>query len=434
MSGQHRTERVNMTAFSNIDHWRHHVMIPHAEPSPSLCQRINALSQEIFPEIVALRRHLHQNPELSWQEFETSAFIMKTLADIPGIQDVRRIAKVGVVAHMNGSKPGKTIALRADMDALSLSERGELPYQSKNDGVMHACGHDGHMAILLGAAKVLSRMRNELAGSVRFIFQPAEEGGFGALRLCEEGVLTMPDVDAIFALHAWPGIPLGRVGIKSGPLMAADSHFKITVEGKGCHAAMPHLGTDQILIMARIIEALQAVRSRQTSPTEHLALTITKIYGGTAINIIPATVFAEGTLRTTEPATRDRCVSAMQTLVTHTAKAHGAHASLEVTHHYPVTCNAPVATHHVRRVAHRMIGAENTLEIEAPSMGAEDFSYYLQKVPGSFFFLGVDSPAADGPLIALHHPSFDFNDEALPTGISMLTALALTPYQTPSCS
>ena len=407
-------------------------MSTHPAPSAPHQEQATAIIREILPDIIAVRRHLHQNPELSWQERETSAFLLRNLQAIPAIRDARTIAQVGVVASITGAKPGRTIALRGDMDALALTEQRDGPYRSTRDGVMHACGHDGHMAILLGTARVLSRMQDALAGTVRFIFQPAEEGGFGARKLCEEGVLASPAVDAIFGLHGWPQVPVGRIGVKAGPLMAADTHFSITVSGKGCHAAMPNLGTDQILIMARIIDALQAVRSRQTAPTEALTLTVTKIHGGTAINIIPATIRAEGTLRTIDKGTLERSVSAMQAIVTHVAKAHGAEALLEVTDHYPVTSNDKTATAQLRKVAHAWIGPENTLEIETPTMGAEDFAYYLQKVPGSFFFLGTSPSPSEEASIPLHHPAFDFNDDALFTGISMMVALALSSEVNPS--
>jgi amidohydrolase len=378
----------------------------------------------VLPEVIAFRHERHQHPELTWQEHDTAAAVEARLCQIEGVRVTGGIARLGVVGLIEGGEPGPTVALRADMDALPIRETSGCSYASKQPGVMHACGHDGHMANLVGSALVLSRLRKHLKGRVKLIFQPAEEGGAGADALCKAGVLDDPKVDAIFGLHGWPTLAAGRVYVKSGPLLASTSSLKIIVRGTGCHAAMPHLGTDQVLIAARIIEALQMISSRHMAPTEPVALTITQINGGSTHNVIPATVEMQGTLRTLGRESWERVVAQVRRLVDGIAAAHGASAEVEMAPAYPATVNDEKATAFLESVAQEALGAGNVERLVAPTMGGEDFAYYLEKVPGSFFFLGVDDGRAGG-YPSLHHPAFDFNDAALQNGMRVFVHAAL---------
>ena len=289
---------------------------------------------------------------------------------------------------------------------------------------MHACGHDGHMANLLGAAMVINRLKSHLHGRVKLVFQPAEEGGAGAKVMCDDGVLDNPKVDVMFGLHGWPEIGCGQVSVRAGAILAATTDFTIVVAGRGCHAATPHLGTDQVLIAAKIIEALHGIRARIVAPAEPMALSVTQVSGGTASNIIPSTVTFGGTLRTVSYDVRERCVAAIERQAKGIAEAHGATATVSVSHNYPPTVNHPAPTQFIDAVARAILPAHEVHELAAPSLGGEDFAYFLQQVPGVYFFLGVDDGRAGG-YPSLHHPGFDFNDRALGTGIKMFTHAAL---------
>ena len=366
----------------------------------------------------ALRRELHARPELTWQERSTADRIERQLRAIPGLA-VRRMGETGVVAVLAGGAPGhRVVALRADMDALPITEKTGAPWTSQNAGVMHACGHDGHMAVLMGAVEILAARRSELPGKVVAIFQPAEEGGAGADVLCKAGVLDDPKVDAIFGLHGWPEAPLGSIQVRSGPVLASTSEIRIRITGRGTHAAFPHRGTDQVLVAARVVEALQSIRSREIDPLEPLVLTIGMIHGGNAINVIPDTVELGGTLRTLDMSVRDHCAKRIHEIVTATAAAHRASADVTVRHNYPVTKNDPKAAAFVRKVATDLLGVERVQEMPRPAMGGEDFAFYLERIPGAFFMLGM------GGEFPLHHPQYDFNDAALGTGISTFVNLA----------
>lgn len=377
----------------------------------------------VLPEVIAFRHQLHARPELTWQEQETAAAIAHRLRAIDGVIVQEGVGKYGVVGLIEGDTPGPTVALRADMDALPVREATGCSYASQRDGVMHACGHDGHMANLMGSAMILARLRKHLRGRVKLIFQPAEEGGAGAEVMCQAGVLENPAVDVIFGLHGWPGLAAGHVYVKSGPLLAATANIKIVVSGTGCHAAMPHLGTDQILIAARIIEAVQMLSSRHIAPTEPMALTITQINGGTTHNVIPAKVEMQGTLRTFSTATYERVTSQLRRLVEGIAAAHGVTATLTIDPGYPATINDEAATEFLEGVAQQVLHDANVQRLNAPTMGGEDFAYYLKRVPGSFFFLGVDDGRAGG-YPSLHHPAYDFNDQALANGIRLFVHAA----------
>ena len=392
--------------------------------SPTLRTLVDAEIKQVLPEVVAFRRDRHQHPELTWKEQATAAAVAEKLRAIPGLTVVEGVGKLGVVALLQGEKSGPTVALRADMDALPVREVTGKSYASCHDGVMHACGHDGHMANLLGSALVLSKLRSHLRGQVKFIFQPAEEGGAGAKVMCDDGVLDSPKVDVIFGLHGWPEIPCGQIYLKNGPLLAATNVFHIEVKGTGCHAALPHLGTDQVLIGARIVEGLQSISARIMAPTEPVAVSVTQFHGGTANNVIPPAVKLTGTLRTMTPAARERAVGAIERLAKGIAAANGAEAMVTFEAGYPPTVNHEQPTNFLESIAREVLPTGSSERLTVPTMGGEDFAYYLERVPGSFFFLGVDDGRVGG-YPSLHHPAYDFNDGALPHGIKMFVHAAL---------
>ena len=392
--------------------------------TPELRALIDHETSQVLAEVIAFRHERHCHPDLTWQEQATAAAIEAQLGQIDGLVITPGVGRHGVVALLTGDLPGPTIALRADMDALPIQEATGKVYASSKPGVMHACGHDGHMANLLGSAKVLSRLRRHLRGQVKFIFQPAEEGGAGAEEMCLDGVLEHPAVDLIFGLHGWPESPCGKVSLKSGPMMASTTVFHVTVSGTGCHAAMPHLGTDQVLTAARIIEGLQSISSRIMAPTEAIALSVTKVNGGTADNVLPSTVQLAGTLRTMNLSAKERAMGAMLKLVQGIAAANGATAEIRFERGYPPMINDAKATDYLFEVASAMLGSDQVEHLEVPTMGGEDFAFYLQRVPGAFFFLGVGDGRKGGHP-GLHHPGFDFNDAALGAGIKMFVGAVL---------
>lgn len=338
----------------------------------------------------------------------------------------------GVVALLEATgdpERAGTVALRADMDALPIAEATGAAYASEAPGVMHACGHDGHTAMLLGAARVLAESVSR-PNNVVFLFQPAEEGGAGAEKLVRDGALdgrlVGKSVDAVYGLHGWPDQPLGTVSIRPGAMLAATDDFVVTVRGKGGHAAQPHLCVDPIVVTAKIITALQTVASRRVSPFEPFVLTVGAVHAGSVNNVIPDKAEFIGTLRTLSPAARSMGESEFKRIVTGVAAAHGATVEIAWNRGYPVTRNDARATETVKRVASALLGASNVLEREHPTMGGEDFAYYTERAPSAFFFLGL-CPVGRGPYPGLHTAEFDFNDDALPTGAAMLAGLALEP-------
>ena len=370
--------------------------------------------------VIGWRRHLHQHPELSFHEERTAQFVADTLASFGGL-GITHPTPTSVVARLTGSRPGPVLAMRADIDALPIVERNSHDFVSGNTGVMHACGHDGHTAMLLGAAKVLSAMRDELAGEVRFIFQHAEElDPGGAEELVRAGVLE--GVDTIIGAHLWLAMPYGQVGVRSGALMAAPDNFRLTITGSGGHAAIPHETVDSIAIAAQVITNLQHVVARNVDPLASAVVSVTRIAGGTMYNVIPGRVELAGTVRTFDPALRDRIPELMQRIVAGVTAAHGASFTFDYDRGYRPVHNDERATNLVRRAVTRALGAAMLVDA-TPTMGGEDFSAYQQKVPGSFFFIGARNEER-GIVNPHHHECFDLDERALDSGTRIFVAAA----------
>jgi hippurate hydrolase len=389
-------------------------------------QRFEGLQAEVEEnlgeQIIALRRDIHREPELG---FDTGRTAQKVLAALDGLPlDIETgVARNGIVATLWGGE-GPTVALRADMDALPIEEETGLPFSSEIEGRMHACGHDGHTSMLVGAAHALSQrdLRDRLNGTVKFVFQPAEEGGGGGRVMVDEGVAD--DVASIFALHLWPGLPFGKVATKAGPIMAAADAFEMEIRGSGGHGAMPHLAADAVVIAAQVVTTLQTVVSREVDPVEPAVLTVGEIGAGTAFNIIPEKARLGGTVRTLNPDLRERMPGRIEALARGVAKGMRGDANLEYTFSYPITANEEGAADRVLSVAEDVFGAQSVLELSNPSMGAEDFAFFLEKVPGAFIWLGVGEDVS-----GLHTPKFAFDEEVLPRGSALLAALALEAGQ-----
>ncbi len=369
----------------------------------------------LSPELVAIRRDLHQHPELAFEEVRTSKLVAERL-DRYGLEVRTGVAKTGVMATLKGDQPGPTLLLRADMDALPIEEETGAPYASAAPGKMHACGHDGHTAILLGAAQYLSENRHHLKGQVRFIFQPAEEGPGGAAPMIEEGVLE--GVHAAVGLHLWSYLPIGEATVCSGPMMAAADEFTVKVEGVGTHAAQPDLGVDTILVTTQMIQQLHTIVARDVSPLESAVMTVTWFKGGKAYNVVPHFAEFGGTVRTFKDEVRSRVRERMQLLLEHTAKAYGAQVEFHYREGYPPLINDPGITGLVESVCREVLDLPPHLP-EARTLGGEDMAYYLQKVPGCFFFLGAGH-AGQKKDYSHHHPKFDINEESLPLGVELL--------------
>lgn len=383
-----------------------------------------SISDSLRAKIVGLRRDLHMHPELSFEEERTSKKVVEALSGVPGLAIQTGIAKTGVVALLRGDQEGPCIALRADMDALPIQEEAgsERPWQSKVPGKMHACGHDGHTAALVGAVHALAERRHELKGSVKFIFQPAEEHIGGARVMVDEGVLDSPAVSAIFAAHIWPRESYGSICLTPGPAMASFDDFQIVVHGRGGHAAAPHLAIDPVVVASQIVVAAQALVARGVNPFENAVVSICQINGGSANNVIPERVELAGTIRTYLPEVRNELVRRFLALVNGIAESMGARAEATVQQGYPSVINDQDAYEIVARVAANTVKGSEVLRNSQPSMGAEDFAYYLQRVPGMFWKLG-SRRLADDP--QLHTPQFDFCDGLLPLAVQMHVGVAL---------
>jgi amidohydrolase len=386
-------------------------------------QRLKNKIDKIVPDLVKVRHTLHENPEIALKEFDTSALIRKLLGDA-GIEALKPFLETDVVAMVKGSRRGKNVTLRADIDALPLLEKTGLPYASKRRGTMHACGHDGHTAMLLGTALVLNGLREEFNGSVRFVFQPGEEIVAAGKQLVARGALRDPRPHAVFAVHAWPGMPLGAVASKSGALLAASDFFIVEVKGKGAHGSRPEASIDPILTAARIIESLQSIVSREISSLEPAVVSVCRISGGTNGNVIPDSVEIEGTTRYLRPELKPKIRDAIKRIVKGVCDSMGASFSFKYNSPYIPTINDEPMVALGKRVASRVLGKEKWFDLTSPSMGAEDFSYYLEKHPGAMFRLGVGEKCA-----SLHNSHFDFNDKAMAAGVLFLVSLTLEVLQ-----
>ncbi len=388
-----------------------------------IAKKIKNISNQIFPGLVKLRRELHQYPELAFNEFKTSERVTKELKKL-GIQVKRGIAKTGVVGVLNVKKKGKTVALRADMDALPLLEQTDFAYKSRNKGVMHACGHDVHMTCVIGAAIILSELKDELNGNVKFIFQPSEESPPGGAKpMIQAGVMKNPNVSGIFGLHCDSAIPVGRIGVKEGPFMAQADSFDITITGVGGHGARPHDGIDAIVVASQVIQALQTIVSRKIDPVQPVVVSVGKIKGGTKRNIICDKVTLEGTARSLSREVAKRIPRLLKDIVSGITKGAGASFELSYSSGYPVLINHPQATDLARGTIARMFGKQSIFEIKKPLMGAEDFAYYLEKVPGSFLRLGIRNPEKNA-VYPWHHPKFTVDEDSIKIGASVLAGVA----------
>jgi len=376
--------------------------------------RIHPGIQSLKDKIIDTRRDIHKHPELSFQELRTSSLVAERLGQL-GLDVQTGIGKTGVVATLQGSKPGPTIALRADMDALPIQETGDVPFRSIHDGVMHACGHDGHTAMLLGAAETLTTRRDEISGSVRFIFQPAEEGHHGARFMLEDGAVE--GVDEIYGIHLWNYQEFGTVGVKPGPIMAAADEFEMDIHGKGGHGAAPQGTVDTVVVAAHLITALQTIVSRNTNPIESTVVTVGQINGGSNFNIIADTVKLRGTARAYEESNRQLIKTRMAEIIKGIETTFNAQIDFRYKDGYPPTINDEAVTEKLLQAAQKVVG--EGAGYPYLSMGGEDFSYFAQAVPGCYFLIG-SAPTDREPLSVPHHCShFDIDERALLVGASI---------------
>jgi hippurate hydrolase len=372
---------------------------------------------DLHAEITAWRRDLHAHPELRYDVHRTAAAVAAKLKSFGCDEVVAGIGRTGVVGVIRGRKPGKVIGLRADMDALPLEEETGLPYKSTVPGKMHACGHDGHTAMLLGAAKYLAETRN-FDGATVVIFQPAEEGGAGALAMVRDGLITRFGIEEVYGMHNFPGLPLGQFAIRDGAIMASADHITIEIEGKGGHAARPHLAVDTVLVGAQIINQLQSIVARNVDPLEAAVVSVCMFEAGHTDNVIPQHAILRGTARALNDVVRDLLRQRVGDVVQGTARLYGATAKISYTNGYPVLVNNGRQTEFAAGVAREIAGKDKVDADMPPVMGAEDFAFMLAERPGAFIFVG------NGDSAGLHHPAYDFNDEAIPFGTSYWVRLA----------
>ena len=377
-------------------------------------------AQTLFEYTRSLRRDFHAHPELGFHEVRTAGIVARELTAL-GLEVHTGVGGTGVVAILEGAKPGPVVLIRADMDALPIHEETGAPYASQNPGVMHACGHDGHTAVLLTVTKMLNAHRSELAGTVKFMFQPAEEGLGGAQKMIEDGVLENPKVDVALALHVWNEKPIGWIGIAGGPAMAGAEIFKVKVQGKGGHGAVPHLAVDPILAAAQIVSALQGIVARNVAPLQTAVVSVCTIHGGETFNVIPPAVEMTGTIRTFEPAVRACVLERFEKTVHSIAEGMGCHAEIDLQLLTPATINQPEAAARVQTVARRLFPQADVDTANYTTMGSEDFAFILEKVPGCFFFIGSANPEK-GLDAGHHHPRFDIDEAALPRGAALMAA------------
>jgi amidohydrolase len=380
---------------------------------------LNQLLAGLVPKIAAFRRDIHAHPELAFNENRTADKVAAYLAEL-GFKVSRGIAKTGVVASLSSGTSSRMIGLRADMDALPLHELNTFPHHSKHPGKMHACGHDGHTAMLLGAAEALSQTR-EFDGTVVFIFQPAEEHEGGGRVMVEEGLFEQFPLEMVFGLHNWPGLPVGSIGVTEGPVMAGADRFEITVTGRGGHAAMPHQAVDTIVAGSALVQALQSLVSRNTDPLEAAVVSVTRFHAGHADNVLPESAVIGGTVRSLTPQMQDQLEEGMQRVCNGIEATYRVRIDMQYSRGYPPTINAADPTFIAREVARQVVGGEHVLTHLKPSMGAEDFAYLSRVVPGCYVWLG--NGMGEGGCM-LHSPHYDFNDEIIATGIRYWVRLA----------
>jgi hippurate hydrolase len=378
--------------------------------------RIGAFQQDM----AAWRHEIHAHPETAFEEHRTSDFVAAKLKSF-GLEVHRGLAGTGVVATLRRGD-GPAIGLRADMDALHIHEKNGFAHKSQNEGKMHACGHDGHTTMLLGAARYLAEA-GRFKGTVHFIFQPAEENEGGGRKMVEDGLFKLFPVEQVYGMHNWPGMPVGTFAVRSGPMMAAFDIFEVIVRGRGAHAAMPHTGVDPVVTAAQIVTGLQTIASRNTHPVDAAVVSVTQIHAGDTWNVIPAEVVIRGTTRSFKPEVRDSLEPAVRRIAEGIAAAHGATASLRYERRYPPTINTPEATEIAARVASDVVGVSQVERNPTPTMGAEDFAFMLEQKPGCYVWIG--NGPSDNERV-LHSPHYDFNDEVLPIGASYWARLVET--------
>jgi amidohydrolase len=374
-------------------------------------ENIHQLVSEHKDLIIKIRRDLHRIPETAYTEKKTSAYVVDYLTSL-GLEVQTGIAQYGVVGLLKTDRPGPTLMVRADMDALPLKEDTGLDFASEHEGAMHACGHDAHMAMVLGAATVFSKIQNELTGNIKFLFQPAEEGPGGAKPMIEAGVMENPKVDYSIGCHVWHDIPEGTIGVRSGPFLAAMDRFDLIIKGSGGHGAMPHLCTDALEVGTQVVNALQRIASRQTDPLEPTVVTVGTFHAGTAFNIIPEEAELSGTTRTFNPETWNTWEARLEKVIRGVCESMGVDFELKFSQGYPVTINDESAAEVVRRCAVKVVGEDRVVKPQR-TMGGEDFAYYAQKSQGCFFALGVGREGA----APVPNPKFDFNEDVLPLGV-----------------
>ena len=389
---------------------------------------LDAAVDEILPGLVADRRHLHEHPELGMQETETAKFVAARLRQL-GLEDIwTGIANTGITALIRGTNSegpgaGKTVLLRADMDALPILEENDVEYRSQNPGVMHACGHDAHTTMLMGTARILMGRRDQFAGTVKVLFQPAEEGPGGAEPMIAEGVMENPHVDAAFGIHVAGDLPVGQVKVASGPRSAAADSLHLIIQGKGAHGAAPHKGIDPIVIGAEIITALQTIVSRNVDPLERAVITVGALHAGIAPNVIPDTAELRATIRSFTPEVRDLLAKRIPEVCEGIAEGMGGSVTVTYRFGYPPLVNNVEMAGLVKRAATDVLGAENVHEA-TPGMGAEDMAYFLNLVPGCFYNVGVRNEAR-GIVWGAHHPKFDLDEDSLGVGVKVMTSVVM---------
>ena len=375
----------------------------------------------LLRDVVALRRDFHANPELGFEEVRTSRIVALRLAEL-GYEVRSGVGKTGVLGVLRGKHPGLTVLLRADMDALPVQEESGETFASLVPGKMHACGHDGHTAILLGAAEMIAMRKERLAGTIVLCFQPAEEGQGGAKAMIADGALENPRVDRVYGLHLWSLLETGKLAVRGGPIMASSDSIDITIRGRGGHGAAPHMSIDPIAVAAHFVTQVQSIVSRQIDPTEPAVITIGAMHGGTTHNVIPDTVRMLGTVRAFSAEVRNSLKPRIETVLRGCCEASGAAFDYDYAWRYPVTVNDPVQAEYVRGLAAQSLGSERVVDFR-PIMGAEDFSFMLRERPGCFFFLGAQR--AGGASVPHHNARFSIDEACLETGVQMMTALAM---------